>query len=378
MSAPRDGIAGWLLLTAVVIGMAEPTNAQIREPQRPEVRGVVKSVDAGAGTITVSIGEGREPTTDKTFTLSKNVEVVVGANLGRGGFSGGLFKEGKLADLAAGVRITLALSADQQTVESALAEEPTVRGQLKAVDATRNTITISFPAGREQVGEEKTYPVAPDAEIAVDDGRGRRFSVKEAKLTDLAAGAQIMARLSIDMRQVQAVLTEGPSLSGTIKAIDPATRTLTLVVRLPRGDDAGEQRTLAVSSDAVVLIDDGKGRRLSLKEAKLGDVPVGAIATAKLSVDQNSVMLIRAEGPILTGLLKAVDPDKGTVVITIPRGRDNPDERTMTLAKDARIVIGGSEGKLTDLTVGGPAIQLRLSLDQKTVQLIVPGQERGR
>jgi hypothetical protein len=378
MSARKQGIAGWLLVAAVALGMAERTNGQVREPQRPEVRGVVKAVDAGAGTITVVVGEGREPATDKTFSLAKHVEVAIGPGVAIG--RGGLFKEGKLADLAEGVRITLTLSADQKTVESILAEGPIVRGQLKAVDTKKNTLTIGLPAQREQAGEEKTYALAPNTEVAVDDGRGRRFSVKEAKLTDLAPGAQVTAWLSLDSKQVQAILAEGPSLYGTIKALDPAKKTLTLVVRPPRGDDAGEEKTLTVSSDAVVLLDDGKGRRLSLKEGKLADVPTGAVAAVKLSVDQASVMFIRAEGPTLTGLLKAVDPDKGILVLTIPKGRDDAEEKTLTVAKDARITIDGNEAKLTNLKVGdnGPLIQVRLSLDQKTVLLVLARQPQPR
>jgi hypothetical protein len=129
---------------------------------------------------------------------------------------------------------------------------------------------------------------------------------------------------------------------------------------------------LTVSKDAIVLLDDGKGRRLSLKEVKLEEVPVGAAAAVRLSLDQASVMSLRAEGPFLIGLLKAVDPDKGIIVIAIPQGRDNPQEKSLTVAKDARIAIDGSEAKLKDLKVSdnGPVIQLRLSLDQKTVLVI--------
>jgi hypothetical protein len=337
-------------------------------------------VDATAGTIAVTVGEGRDaPPTEKAFSLAKNVEVAIDGSGGMG--RGGLFKEGKLSDLAAGVRIALTLSADQKTVESILAETPTVRGQLKAVDAAKKTLTIGQTAGRDQAGEDKTYSLAADAEVAVDDGRGRRLSLKEAKLTDLAPGAQVTARLSIDMKQVQFVMAEGPTYSGMIKAIDPAKKTLTLTIRPPRGDDAGEEKPLMVSGDAVVLLDDGKGRRLSVKEVKLSDVPAGAAAIVKLSVEQTFVMSLRAEGPTVTGMLKVVDPEKGTIVITIPKGRgEDPEEKTLTLANDARIVIDDTESKLSNLKVGDnpPYVQARLSLDQGTVQLLMARRARPR
>jgi hypothetical protein len=47
-----------------------------------------------------------------------------------------------------------------------------------------------------------------------------------------------------------------------------------------------------------------------------------------------------------------------------------PEEKTLPVAQDARIVLDGSEGKLSDLKGAddGPLAMLRLSLDQKVVQ----------
>jgi hypothetical protein len=76
-----------------------------------------------------------------------------------------------------------------------------------------------------------------------------------------------------------------------------------------------------------------------------------------------------------------VDADKGTITITIPRGRrDEPEEKTMTLAKDARVTLDGAVTKLGDLkpVEGGPYVQLRLTLDQKTVQSVAANRPRGR
>lgn len=365
----------WLLVVAVGLGLAARAAGQGREPARPEVRGMVKSV--AAGSITVTIGEGREPAAEKSFALAKDAEVAIGLASGRSGY----FKEGKLADVSAGTRVSLTLSPDQKTVVSLLAEGPMVRGQIKAVDATKNTLTISQSAGREAAAEEKMYNVATDAEIAADDGRGRRFSIKEVRLGELTQGAIVTAWLSLDRSTVQAMMAEGPSLFGTIKAIDAGKKTITVVVRQPRGDDAAEEKTMVLASDAVVLLDDGRGRRLSVKECKLGDVPVGTAAVVRLSVDQTLATQLRAEGPMLFGMLKAVDPGKGSLTIAIPRGRgDAPDEKTLPVAKDARISIEGKESRLGDLkaTDDGPFIQLRLSLDQKTIQSVVARQPQSR
>jgi hypothetical protein len=393
----------WLLLAGAALGAANTSLGQERggPAARHEVSGLLKSVDAAAGTITVTVpgapgrrdGERREPATmEKTFSLAKNVEVAVATGAGgpgrieRGGAGGSVavFKEVKLTELAAGIRVSLTLSADQKIVDSILVEGPTVRGVLKVIDPAKSSVTVQLPGrgGREAPavkGEEQTYAVSPDAEIAIDDGRGSRFSLKEARLPDLAQGALVSIRLSVDMKQVQSLVAEGPSYHGTIKDLDAAKRTMTLVVRPPHGDDAGEEYALNVSSDAVVVVDDGKGKRLSAKLVKLVDVPAGAAASVRLSLDQAHVMSIRAEGKLMAGHLKALDADKGIIVITIPKGRGESEEKTFNVAKDANVIIDGRSASFADLKAAdNPALMLRFSLDQQTVQSIASHQAGRR
>jgi hypothetical protein len=362
-----------LFVAAALLATAQLAHAQ-REAGRPgqqEVRVVVKSIDAAA--ITVAMGAGRDAAPmEKTFTLAKNVEVCVGAG---GGFRGGFFKEIKLKEVTPGSAVGLVLSGEK-IVESIIAEEPTVRGALKAIDAKKRSLTVSTGFGREQPDEEKTFQAADDVEVAIDDGRGRRFSIHEGKLEDLTQGAIVTLRLSLDKTRVHGILAEGAMVQGTVKEVDAAKRSLVLVIRPARGDDAGEERTVMVAKEAIVLIDDGKGRRLSLKEGKLADVPIGAAVTAKLSVDQNFVMMLKADGPMLVGFLKGVDAAKGTITVGIPKSRTEVDEKTLPLAKDAVVTLDGNAAKLADLKVGedGPYIQLRLSLDQKTVQSVTARQ----
>lgn len=375
MSRTKRWIVSGLFATAALFGVVERTSAQ-RDPARGDTRGIVKSVDAKAATITVTLGGGRdtEPT-EKTFALAKNVEICVGAARGPG-----LFKEAKLADLTAGTSVGLGLSADQKSVDSIVAEEPMARGILKSVDAKKRTLTIAAQGGREPAAEEKSYQLAADADVVVDDGRGRRHSLREGKLDELTEGAIVTVRLSLDKKQIHSVLAEGATFGGVIKALDAEKRSLTVTVRPARGDDAGEERTVIIAKEAVLLIDDGKGRRLSLKEAKLADVPVGSTVMVKLAGDQGFVMFLKAEGATISGALKGVDPDKRTITIAIPKGRDDPEEKTMTLAKDARITLDGNTAKLADLKPGenGPLISLRLTLDQQTVQAVVANQPRAR
>jgi RNA polymerase sigma factor (sigma-70 family) len=344
-----------------------------------EVRGIIKALDADKRTITLSLRQARRDESadeEKTFTLAKGVEVGIGTTFNR---RGGAYREGKLADLAPGAAAVLQMSADEKAVECILAEGPTVRGLIKSVDAGKGTLTVTARQGRRDEGdEEKTYAVAKDAEIGLDDGRGRTFSLKEAKLADLPAGAVVTLRLSADLKQAQSVVAEGPTVQGAVKAVDAGKRQITLSTPAQgRGEAEGEQ-TYVVAAGAEVLLDDGKPRRfLFSKEGKLAELPAGAVATLKLSPDQREVTSVRAEGPGVYGLLKAADAAKNriTVALRAPRGDDPGEEKTFAVAPDARVLIDGKEGKLADLKVddNGPPVGLKLSLDQKVAQTITVG-----
>jgi small nuclear ribonucleoprotein (snRNP)-like protein len=383
MSATKRVFAAWLLAAAAVVGTTQQVHAQ-RDGRdraaRPAARGIVKTVDATAGTITVTAFEGREVAAEKTYTLAKDAEVALGPG---GGDRRGvvLMKEGKLTDLTAGCTVNLILSAEEK-VETILVEGPTVRGVLKSVDAANNMLSISLFADRrrEEPPEEKSYTVAREAEVALDDGRGRRFSLKEGKLADLVAGSWVSLRLSVDQKQVTDIVAEGPGVNGTVKAVDAGTLSITLTLGRGRGAEAPDEKALVLSTDALVVLDDGTGRRTSLKQGKLSDVPVGAAALAKLSADQKFVTMLRVEGPSVAGQLKAVDAANGTVTLVIGgRGDDRP-EKTWPVAKKARITLEGNQVKLADIKLGDDGLfaMLRLSLDQKTVQGIVAGPPRPR
>jgi RNA polymerase sigma factor (sigma-70 family) len=354
-----------------------------REPSRSELRGQVKAVDAAAGKITIATLVARDqPPTETTYALAKDVEVAVGAAVGRGG----VFKESKLAELVPGTVVSLSLAADKTTVDSILAEEPTIRTRLRAVDAARGTLTVLWvdpgrsadrgrDEGRDQAPQEKTLVVAKNAEIVADDGRAGPFALlRKATLADLAEGTLVTLCLSLDSKQVHTVLAEGPTALGTVKAVDAAKKQLTLVMPAASGDDGGQERTLQIADDAVILLDDGRGRLLSARPGKLADVPAGAVASVRLTVDQHFVTSLRVQGPTLVGQLKSVDAAKSTIIIALPPGArgEEPEEKTLAVAKNATVAINGTAAKLTDLNTGdnGPQVQLRLSLDQTRVQRI--------
>ena len=165
------------------------------------------------------------------------------------------------------------------------------------------------------------------------------------------------------------MVAEGPTLSGLVKEVGK--NSLTVALGSYPGREPGETKTFELITDAVVLVDDGKGRRLSQKPAALTDVPVGAAVRIRLSADQNFAAQVTAEGPVIGALLKGVDAPKRTITAVLsPSRKANPDEKSLPVADDARIVIDNQPGALADIKIGDPGsfAILRLSLDQKTVQ----------
>src|SRR5262249_11318495 len=147
--------------------------------------------------------------------------------------------------------------------------------------------------------------------------------------------------LSVDQKQAHGVLAEGPTLNGTVKSVDAGKNVLTLTVG-SRGGQGGEERTVTLSGEAGGYLDGSKGRRLSVKAAKLADVPVGAAAQVRLSADQSWATFVRVEGLLMPAILKSVDAGKGTLTFAIPAGRgENPEEKTLPATKDVRILIEG-------------------------------------
>ena len=386
--AAMTGIIGSSAFSQRAMAQREKAEEVAQREQRPgpdgrmfraEVRGILRSIDTSKSTITVMVfesrpNEGRREPEEKTFAVAKEAEVGVNVGDGRGR---GFLREAKLGDLTPGVSVSLTLSMDQKVVEGITADGPSFRGTVKSVDSPNNTLTIVVnPAGRGEDPAEKTLTVSASAEIGIDDGRGKRFSIKEGKLADVAPGCTAMLWLSIDQKLVTAATFEGPNVNGTIKSVDITKNTVTVAHFQGRGGEA-EEKTYELAKDTLSLIDDGKGRRFSLKEGKLQDMPVGSTVFLRLSPDQKFVGMIRAEGPNLPAMIKAIDATKGTVTFVTPVRGENPEEKTLPIAKDARIMVDGAVAKLADVKVEDNQFgQLRLSLDQKTVHTLVIG--RGR
>src|SRR5262245_12554251 len=127
-----------------------------------ELPGVIRAVDAGKRTVTLH-GSKQSPA-DQTLTVTADAKIYLDDGSGdRFGFS-----EGKFADLAEGVSVIVRLSPVGQAT-GVWIEALDIAGVLKAVTADGSSVTVAISSKTEPAAE-KTFAVAKNVKIAVDDG----------------------------------------------------------------------------------------------------------------------------------------------------------------------------------------------------------------
>jgi RNA polymerase sigma factor (sigma-70 family) len=298
------------------------------------VSGVVKAVDAAKNTVTVAHREGQT-----TFSVAPDARVVVDG------------RPGDLARLRNAARVNLGLLAGTTTAASLEAVGPEIHGNVIAVDAEKNSVTLLVSHG----GGEQTFTLARNAGITIDG--------KPGLLSGVPVGTQVTLSWFVDQRTARSMQAEGPAFQGVVvKAVDADHNTITF-------EDYGNDReglvsgkTLAVATDSSILIDG--------KPGKLAGIPKGAHVNVGLSVDRRTARNIAADGSQFQGVVvKAVDAANHTITLADARGPAELAGRTLSVAKNASIVIDGKPGKLAAVPPGA-FLNLGLGVDQKTVRNI--------
>jgi RNA polymerase sigma factor (sigma-70 family) len=153
---------------------------------------------------------------------------------------------------------------------------------------------------------------------------------------------------------------DGPTIHGTVRAVDPDKHTLTVTTQPSPGKKETIDKTFDLPADVKVLLQSGL-----VKEEKAGglaDVTPGTPVVLDLSADQKAVRAVHVHGRSLSGVVKAVDA--GTKSLTVMfKGSDGAQEKTVTLLDGARVWLddglvknGAKEGQLTDLSEGTPVV----------------------
>ncbi|MCH8840955.1 MAG: hypothetical protein IH831_09860, partial [Planctomycetes bacterium] len=109
------------------------------------------------------------------------------------------------------------------------------------------------------------------------------------------------------------------------------------------------------------------------KAGKLTDLIEGTVARLRLSVDKSTVLEVHAEGPRYRGKVKAIDPDRQMITLTIG-GKDGVGgkDKDFKLTKSTVVVkqVFNTRLKLKDIQIGDHVV-LRLSIDQKAAASLI-------
>jgi RNA polymerase sigma factor (sigma-70 family) len=329
-----------------------------RGKEIPQVRGQIKDVDAAKGTITVfprgPRGEpGRDP---KTYNLAnKDVKVVTNFE-----------SPAKLTDLKEGMLATLSLSPEMDVIGIRV-DNPVISGILKPVEAK---LRIILNLGR---GDDMEFKVDPDAKFALNG--------KPAAFLDFKEGMRVTAYLALDRSTVVALSAgqdrgrraggsrdKGGRDTGNGRDVRRATADITgVIVNIHKnsidvliGTDDLKIESYELAKDFVIQ---AQGHEPS--PGKMTDLAKAIRVGLKLSEDKKTVARIDVTYPVLRGTIVAVDAGKKTITL-------GSADKTLLLAKDAKILIDGKAGTIADLGERTPAV-VTLSLDRSQVMGIVVG-----
>jgi hypothetical protein len=186
--------------TAVAIA-TENANPDVKKAAGAS--GTLKSVDAAKGTITIAATK-RDASIDRTYTIAKNVKVVVDGS------------EGTLADLKNGFHVNVKLGDDKTTAVAVGCEGPTLVGEFKSVAADKKSVLIAVKVLADKTDkssakvEEKSVKIGDDLRVVID-------GQKKASLADLKVGSNVAVRISADGARAIAISSPGKRADGDVK-----------------------------------------------------------------------------------------------------------------------------------------------------------------
>jgi RNA polymerase sigma factor (sigma-70 family) len=150
----------------------------------------------------------------------------------------------------------------------------------------------------------------------------------------------------------------GPQVVGEIVAVKGDT--LTLRVQEDPSKKGTVDKTWALPKDVKIRLQ--HGLKKEDKEGTTADLLEWAVVQVQLSADKKSVLLISVQPGNLQGSVKSVDATKNNITITM-KSKAGVEEKTVTLMKEAKIILDDGlgkkgdapkEGKLSDVSEGLP------------------------
>ncbi len=228
-------------------------------------------------------------------------------------------------------------------------------GKLKSIDATGNKLVLLMD-------EDKfSLPVDVGAKTTITVAR------RVVKLVDLKEGMSAVVTFRGTEKEAMKVEGSWPGLDAATKAVDADKHTITIKTEEKNGFEFGV--TLPVAPDAQVMLEG--------VPVGLADLTVGGNVNLEFSVDKKTVegISVWAETGLLPGVVKATDPAKKTVTLSV-RAETHRDHRDIELsfetAADCVFRVNGKDVKLADLTARMP-VRCRLAADRRTVTRAMAG-----
>jgi hypothetical protein len=216
-------LASAAVFLAVKMALAEKQ----KEPRSADaaVAARVKTVDANKNTLTViiAIKNGEKRAEERTFTVSPQVRIGWVVSKGQEP------KPGKLSELQPHDQVMLHLSADGKEVQAIDALPPMLSGTIRAIDASRRTITIGRKSKDGSADQEILVPA--EAKILLSNGISKNEPPQQGKLSDLSEGVVVLVSLALDRKTAQVIHAQGPTVSGTLRGYDAGSRTLTIQLK---------------------------------------------------------------------------------------------------------------------------------------------------
>jgi RNA polymerase sigma factor (sigma-70 family) len=299
----------------------------------------------------------------KAMTINKvKVAAAVLLSLAVLGMGVGVLSRPALADRPAVQPSEPPKDGDKQSKDTKGAKEgkeetgTTVTVTVKAVDAGKHTLTAVV--GNKKAQQEKTYELAKDVRVILNDGRTKGDKGKEGSLADVAPGAAAELQLAPGGKAVNAITLRPWARQGGVKGVDARKRTITITSK----DEKGEvETTYTLVEGGRVLLNDGLTKGDADQEGKLGDLAAGTTVQVRVSaVDPKTALEVRPQGKSLFGDLKGVDVDGRTITVTVKEGGGLVD-KALTLDKKAKLTMSNALGSssdigLKDLKAGLPVV----------------------
>ncbi len=228
------------------------------------VRGIVAKV---SGNKIVLEGE----KTARTFPLTAEAKVIVNG------------QAAKLADVPAGSKVTITLTADESAALAVVAggekpgDKPPLSGKITAVDVAARTIAL---ATKGEGGQGVTIKLADNAKILVDGHNAKLDAVPKGAWASFA----LVSAKEGQPREASVVIVHGPTVNGTIQQIDRGS----ITIKTEKND-----RVLQLLPTTKVSING--------QDAKVTDLKIGDRVQLTLSANETAAVLIATGKKVTDG-----------------------------------------------------------------------------